>query len=62
MTTKVTTRIRWTAGPDGVAHAHRASWRTRTACSKAGIDERYAHPERSRCTECVTVIESEAGS
>jgi hypothetical protein len=54
-------RIRWTAAADGIAHAHRASWRTRTACGKAGVDERYAHPATSRCEGCVTVIESEAG-
>jgi hypothetical protein len=53
-------RIRWTAGDAaGLAHAHRSSWPTRTACLQNAIDERFAWPTRARCPACLAVIDSE---
>lgn len=42
-------RIRWTAGRDGIAHAHISG---RTACHVSAIAERYAWPTRTRCPAC----------
>jgi len=55
----VASRVRWTAGADGIAHAHRALWPGRTACALRGISEQWAHPERSRCATCLAVLEAE---
>ena len=43
-------RIRWTAGPDGIAHAHVSG---RTMCHVPSIAERFAWPARTRCAACV---------
>jgi hypothetical protein len=48
------TRLRWTPGPDGIAHAHVSG---RTACRVPSIGERYAWPIVSRCPECVRILE-----
>lgn len=45
------TGIRWVAGPDGLAHAHRGP-RADTLCDLPWTDERFAHPERARCRDC----------
>jgi hypothetical protein len=45
------TAIRWTAGADSLAHAHRRT-DPRTLCGQSPVDERMAHPERHRCTDC----------
>ena len=44
------TRTRWTAGRDGVAHAHVSG---RTLCHVPAIEERDAWPTRTRCPACV---------
>jgi hypothetical protein len=47
------TGVRWTAGADKLAHAHpargRAVW---TLCKLTAVDERFRHPERTRCQAC----------
>jgi len=43
--------IRWSAGPDKLAHGHRGP-RHETLCGLPWTDSKYAHPERSRCNEC----------
>ena len=48
--------LRWTAGPDGVAHAHADH---RTACHVPPIAERWAWPETSRCPACLRVLHPE---
>jgi len=47
------TRTRWTAGKDGIAHAHVSG---RTACHAPSIAERYAWPIVSRCPACAAAI------
>ncbi len=47
------TRVRWTAGRDGVAHAHTSG---RTACHAAAIAERYAWPTVRPCPACVAAL------
>ena len=46
------TRIRWTAGRDGIAHAHVSG---RTLCHVPAIAERYAWPALRRCSACLAV-------
>lgn len=46
------TRPRWTAGTDGIAHAHVDRI---TACGVSPIAERYAWPETSRCPTCKAI-------
>jgi hypothetical protein len=46
-------RVLWTAGPDGIAHAHVGN---RTACHVSPIAERYAWPTLSRCPACLRVV------
>lgn len=47
-------RDKWLAGPDRIAHAHRAG-RSRTLCGLHPIDERLAWPETFRCATCLNV-------
>jgi hypothetical protein len=47
-------RIRWTAGPDGIAHAHVSG---RPACRVPAVAERFAWPTSTRCPACVAVVE-----
>jgi hypothetical protein len=47
------TRIRWTAGRDGVAHAHTSG---RTLCHAPSIGERDAWPTLTRCPRCVAMV------
>jgi hypothetical protein len=47
------TRIRWTAGRDGIAHAHTSG---RTACHAQSIGERDAWPTIRRCPRCVAIV------
>lgn len=51
--------IRWTAGPDGLAHGHAAGapW---TQCGAQAIAERFAHPETRRCAECWRTLDRKA--
>ncbi len=44
---------RWTAGPDGVGHAHIGRI---TACGHAPIEERFAWPMTWRCQRCVVMV------
>ena len=48
-------RIRWSAGKDGRAHAHVSG---RTLCHAPAIGERYAWPERARCPDCFRAAEA----
>lgn len=44
--------VQWVAGSDGLAHAQplrRSVW---TLCKRPVLDQRYRHPERSRCEAC----------
>jgi hypothetical protein len=47
------TRIRWTAGRDGIAHAHTSG---RTACHAQAIAERDAWPIVRRCPACLAAL------
>jgi hypothetical protein len=47
------TRIRWTAGKDGTAHAHQSG---RTACRVPSIGERHAWPTVTRCPACLAAV------
>jgi hypothetical protein len=47
------TDIRWTAGPDGIAHAHVAG---RTACRAPAIGEQRAHPTIRKCPACLAAV------
>jgi hypothetical protein len=49
------TRVRWSAGKDGVAHAHTSG---RTLCRVQSIAERDAWPTLTRCQRCVAVAAS----
>jgi len=55
------TGVRWTADADALAHAHpgrgRAVW---TLCKLPAIDERFRHPERSRCQACWRALDRNA--
>lgn len=46
----------WIALADGIAHAQPARGRRWTACGKPRIDPRYAHPIRSRCPDCLSIV------
>jgi hypothetical protein len=48
----VVTRIRWSAGKDGRAHAHVSG---RTLCRVQSISERDAWPTLTRCPRCVAM-------
>lgn len=54
-----TTRVRWTAGRDGVAHAHRGSRAIRTVCGSPPIDERFGWPANTRCPACQAALVGE---
>jgi hypothetical protein len=47
------TRIRWTAGRDGIAHAHVSG---RTLCRVPAIAERFAWPTVTRCPRCLAAM------
>jgi hypothetical protein len=47
------TRVRWSAGKDGVAHAHVSG---RTLCHAPSIGERDAWPTLTRCPRCVAMV------
>lgn len=56
----VAVRVRWTAGDaTGLAHAHRSSFPTRTACRLPAVSEQFAWPTRARCPECIAVLAAE---
>ena len=55
----VMTRIRWSAGPSGVAHAH-IGRDPRALCGVPAVPEREAWPLRRRCLLCANVIERRA--
>lgn len=49
----------WRAGADGLAHGHvkgRATW---TLCKRPAIDERFGHPENSRCSACLRALDTD---
>ena len=50
------TRIRWTAGPDGVGHAHLAGV---TVCHVEPIPDPFAWPTLSRCPACLRAVDPE---
>ena len=47
-------RIRWTAGPDGIAHAHPSGSRV-AARGTPVVGERFAWPTHTRCPACLRV-------
>lgn len=50
----------WRAGSDGLGHGHvkgRATW---TLCKRPAVDERFKHPENSRCSACIRALETKA--
>ena len=53
--------LRWIADASGEAHAHRPGDRL-TLCGRPRIDERYAWPHTSRCSECTAIVEDRRGS
>lgn len=55
------TRVRWAAGPDGIAHAHLIRVHA-TACGVTPIGERFAWPLRRRCPECVAALREQEHS
>ena len=53
-------RIRWTAGTDRIAHAHRPGPWVRALCG--AIEERPAWPQLRRCMACEALVyEAEHG-
>jgi hypothetical protein len=53
------TRVRWTAGRDGIAHAHLSAGVT--ACGASPIAERFAWPETAiRCPTCTADVAAAA--
>jgi uncharacterized C2H2 Zn-finger protein len=50
-------RVRWTAGPDGIAHAHAAGG---AVCHVPAIAERDAWPTFTRCPACLRVVADDA--
>jgi hypothetical protein len=48
-------RVTWTAGRDGIAHAHVSG---HTLCRVPSIGERYAWPIVSRCRACLAALEA----
>jgi hypothetical protein len=45
-------RERWTAGPDGIAHLHRARL-PQAACGAPAIGEQFGWPGKRRCIDCL---------
>lgn len=52
------TGVRWTAGPDGLAHGHRAAGRA--LCGASPVSEKFRHPERMRCQACWRALDRNA--
>lgn len=54
-------RVQWLAGPDQVGHAQvkrgRPSW---TLCLRPALDERFKHPESTRCRYCWQALDRKA--
>lgn len=60
MTTATVARVRWLAGKEGLAHAHRGSKPARTVCGWPAVDERFAWPAKARCDLCQAAVVAEA--
>lgn len=58
-TTLQSGRITWTAGREGLAHAHRGSRPVRALCGAPAIDPRLGWPTRVRCDACLAAIAGE---
>lgn len=48
---------RWTAGRDGIAHAHTRARSPWTLCNRRAVPEQTAHPARERCSPCQAIAE-----
>ena len=44
--------VRWTAGPDGIAHAYTPFGRSRSLCDWPRLPPCMHHPGRERCASC----------
>lgn len=52
-------RVRFLAGRDGIAHAHRPG-HPRTVCGLLSVREAHAWPERERCWTCAGIVAHDA--